>query len=330
MLSKVKSLGREKRMMKLMEEETRCTTIGLLDDGDPIICDFNKDSKGQFLMDRVCNMLNILERDYFGLRFIDGEKQMHWLDPCKLISRQLKGGPPFNLVFRVKFYPADIGNLKEELTRYLLFLQLKRDLLHGRLLCSKEDMAMLGAYIVQAAIGNHDPLVHLHGYASEFYFGPGQSERVENRVEQLHHTMTKGQSPSEAEENFLRKARTLETYGVDPHSVKDIYGSQLHLGFTHEGLSVFQGSKRIQLFRWHDIGKFGYEGKTFFIHAMVNQRKLTHAYKSATTSASKHIWKCGLEHQAFFKFRRSSEITMQTSGGMLFKTTKFKFRYKSR
>lgn len=34
-----------------------------------------RDTKGQFLLDHVCNHYNLLERDYFGIRYVDPEKQ---------------------------------------------------------------------------------------------------------------------------------------------------------------------------------------------------------------------------------------------------------------
>lgn len=39
--------------------------------------------------------------------------------------------------------------------RYLLYLQIKRDIFHGRLLCSFSDAAYLGACIVQGKYNQH-------------------------------------------------------------------------------------------------------------------------------------------------------------------------------
>ncbi|XP_077989253.1 FERM domain-containing protein 5-like isoform X2 [Glandiceps talaboti] len=323
MLTKLGTLTRRKKPFQLLDEQ-KCM-IGLLDESDPMECSYEKETKGQFLLDHVCNTLNILERDYFGLRFVDGEKQRHWLDPAKYVHRQVRGQAGQNLVFRVKFYPADPTRLKEELTRYQMYLQLKRDLLHDRLMCSKEEIAELGAYILQAVLGNYDRMFHLPGYASEFAIAPNQTEKLENRMEELHQTMARGISASQAEDIFLKKAIVLETYGVDPHPVKDIYGTQLFIGLTYQGISLFENRKRVQLFKWIDINKVSYDGKTFFVHAMFNHRKVTHGYRSSSTSASKHLWKCAIEHESFFKFKRSSEITRQKSGGRFFKVKKFRY-----
>ncbi|GFS06266.1 Band 4.1-like protein 3 [Elysia marginata] len=50
-----------------------------------------KDTLGQWLFDRVCEKLNLVEKDYFGLRYVDADNQRHWLDPLKTVFKQLKG-----------------------------------------------------------------------------------------------------------------------------------------------------------------------------------------------------------------------------------------------
>jgi len=34
-----------------------------------------KDTKGQYFIDHVCQFLNLAEKDYFGLRYVDSENQ---------------------------------------------------------------------------------------------------------------------------------------------------------------------------------------------------------------------------------------------------------------
>jgi len=39
-----------------------------------------KDTKGQYLIDHVCQSLNLAEKDYFGLRYVDSENQrVSWI-----------------------------------------------------------------------------------------------------------------------------------------------------------------------------------------------------------------------------------------------------------
>ncbi|XP_023393531.1 FERM domain-containing protein 3 isoform X2 [Pteropus vampyrus] len=260
-----------------------------------------RETKGQFLIDHICNYYSLLEKDYFGIRYVDPEKQRHWLEPNKSISKQMKSHPPYTMCFRVKFYPHEPLKIKEELTRYLLYLQIKRDIFHGRLLCSFSDAAYLGACIVQAELGDYDPDEHPENYISEFEIFPKQSQKLERKIAEIHKNELRGQSPPVAEFNLLLKAHTLETYGVDPHPCKDSTGTTTFLGFTAAGFVVFQGNKRIHLIKWPDVCKLKFEGKTFYVIGTQKEKKAILAFHTSTPAACKHLWKCGVENQAFYK-----------------------------
>uniref|UniRef100_A0A672QLQ9 FERM domain-containing protein 5 n=1 Tax=Sinocyclocheilus grahami TaxID=75366 RepID=A0A672QLQ9_SINGR len=279
-----------------LEREYLCT-VRLLDDTE-YTCTIQRDAKGQYLFDLICHHLNLLEKDYFGIRYVDPDKQRHWLEFTKSISKQMKSQPPFTMCLRVKFYPPDPAALKEEITRYLIFLQIKRDLYHGRLLCKTSDAAMLAAYILQAEIGNYDPGKHPEGYSSKFQFFPKHSEKLERRIAEIHKTELIGQTPETAELKFLQKAQMLETYGVDPHPCKDVSGNPAFLAFTPFGFVVLQGNKRVHFLKWHEVTKLKFEGKTFHIYANQKEdKKIILTFFAPTPEACKHLWKCGVENQ---------------------------------
>lgn len=321
-----------KRSKSDAQTEYTCS-IRFLDD-EPMQLTFKKDTIGQWLYDRVCEKLNLMEKDYFGLRYVDSEKQRHWLDPLKTVYKQLKGVNPMVLCFRVKFYPEDPMKLHEEITRYYLFLQLRRDLHHGRLLCPPDDAVVLAAYIVQSEVGDYDPEDHPTGYISDFKMLPKQTPKLEERVMDQHKQL-QGQVPSEAEGNFLKKACTLDTYGVDPHQVKDQRGDQLYLGITHQGIMTFRGSRRTQLYKWTQIRRIAYEGKMFIVHITVNEDEDATApkkkqqpvgYKCQTAPAAKYLWRCAVEQQLFFTLSSSNTAHKIRSGGTLFsRGSKFRF-----
>ncbi|XP_064610207.1 FERM domain-containing protein 5-like isoform X2 [Liolophura sinensis] len=316
-----------------VQQEFQCT-IRFLDDSEPMQITFRKEAVGQWLVDQVCSKLNLVEKDYFGLRFVDAEKQRHWLDPLKPIHRQLKGVTPTVLCFRVKFYPDCPSKLHEEITRYFLFLQLRRDLQHGRLLCTPTDANILAAYIIQSEVGDYDPEDHPPGYVAEFKMLPKQNGKMEEKIAELHQTLV-GQVPSEAEANFLKKASTLDTYGVDPHQVKDQKGNQLYLGITHQGVLTFQGNRKTHQFKWSQIHRIAYEGKMFIVHvaanedeALKNSKKKNHAvgFKCPTVPACKYLWKCAVEQQLFFTLSSSNNAPKVKSGsGFFSRGSKFRF-----
>ncbi|XP_019359420.1 PREDICTED: FERM domain-containing protein 5 isoform X2 [Gavialis gangeticus] len=233
----------------------------------------------------------------------------------------MRSQPPFTMCFRVKFYPTDPAALKEEITRYLVFLQIKRDLYHGRLLCKTSDAALLAAYILQAEIGDYDPGKHPEGYSSKFQFFPKHSEKLERKIAEIHKTELSGQTPATSELNFLRKAQTLETYGVDPHPCKDVSGNAAFLAFTPFGFVVLQGNKRVHFIKWNEVTKLKFEGKTFYLY----EKKIILTYFAPTPEACKHLWKCGIENQAFYKLEKSSQVRTVSSSNLFFKGSRFRY-----
>ncbi|XP_021930669.1 FERM domain-containing protein 5 isoform X3 [Zootermopsis nevadensis] len=309
-------------------------TVRLLEDTEVIQCDFESHEKGKHLLEQVCRQLNLIEKDYFGLRYVDHTRQRHWLDPAKAVLKQVKDMEPILFSFRVKFYPPDPFRLKEEITRYQIYLQLKRDLLHGRLYCTPAEASLLAAYIVQSELGDYDPEEHEGNYVSELNLLLKQTPEIEEKIMEIHQTQLKGQTPAQVENNFLRKACQLDTYGVDPHPVKDHRGNQLYLGINHCGILTFQGSRKTHHFRWVEVQKINYEGKMFIVHVTYNEdprikKKRTVGFKCPTGAACRHVWRCAIEQMLFFTLPSSSEAPSVVTGGSFFSWGS-KFRYSGR
>ncbi|KAJ7416724.1 FERM domain-containing protein 3 [Willisornis vidua] len=290
-----------------------------------------RETKGQFLIDHICNYYSLLEKDYFGIRYVDPEKQRHWLEPNKSIFKQMKSHPPYTMCFRVKFYPHEPLKIKEELTRYLLYLQMKRDIFHGRLLCSFSDAAYLGACIVQAELGDYDPDEHPENYISDFKIFPKQSQKLEKKIAEMHKNEFRGQSPAIAEFNLLLKAYSLETYGVDPHPCKpccytDANSSCLSMAVSSQSFQPvmwYQDGQKVKT--WCDVYKLKFEGKIFYVFGAQKEKKAMLSFHTSTPAACKHLWKCGVENQAFYKYAKSSQIKTMSSSKMFFKGSRFRY-----
>ncbi|XP_047438596.1 band 4.1-like protein 1 isoform X4 [Mugil cephalus] len=264
--------------------------------------EIEKHSKGQTLMDRVCAHLNLLEKDYFGLTFSDTESQKNWLDPSKEIKKQMRNSP-WHFAFAVKFYPPDPSQLTEDITRYYLCLQLRDDMLSGRLPCSFVTHALLGSYTVQAELGDYDQDDHGPDYVSDFRFAPNQTRELEERVMELHRNY-KGMTPAEAEMNFLENAKKLSMYGVDLHHAKDSEGIEIMLGVCANGLLIYRDRLRINRFAWPKILKISYKRSNFYIKIRpgeYEQFESTIGFKLPNHRAAKRLWKVCIEHHTFFR-----------------------------
>ncbi|XP_067383136.1 band 4.1-like protein 1 isoform X9 [Channa argus] len=271
-------------------------------DGSDYETAVEKFAKGQTLLDMVCGHLNLLERDYFGLTFMDTDNAKNWLDPSKEIKKQIRVGS-WILGFSVKFYPPDPSVLIEDITRYYLCLQLRDDILSGRLPCSFVTHALLGSYTVQAELGDYEPEEHGPDYVSDFRFAPNQTRELEERVMELHHNY-RGMSPAEAEVNFLENAKKLSMYGVDLHHAKDSEGIDIMLGVSANGLLIYRDRLRINRFAWPKILKISYKRSNFYIKIRpgeYEQFESTIGFKLPNHRASKRLWKVCIEHHTFFR-----------------------------
>ncbi|XP_060086938.1 band 4.1-like protein 1 isoform X6 [Heteronotia binoei] len=265
-------------------------------------CEVEKHARGQVLFDMVCEHLNLLEKDYFGLTFCDSDSQKNWLDPSKEIKKQIRSGP-WNFAFTVKFYPPDPAQLTEDITRYYLCLQLRADIISGRLPCSFVTHALLGSYAVQAELGDYDVEEHVANYVSELRFAPNQTRELEERIMELHKTY-RGMTPGEAEIHFLENAKKLSMYGVDLHHAKDSEGIDIMLGVCANGLLIYRDRLRINRFAWPKILKISYKRSNFYIKIRpgeYEQFESTIGFKLPNHRSAKRLWKVCIEHHTFFR-----------------------------
>ncbi|XP_008261731.2 band 4.1-like protein 2 isoform X4 [Oryctolagus cuniculus] len=319
-------LKSEKTSQKAIKKTKTVQCKVTLLDGTEYSCDLEKRAKGQVLFDKVCEHLNLLEKDYFGLLFQENPEQKNWLDPAKEIKRQLRN-LPWLFTFNVKFYPPDPSQLTEDITRYFLCLQLRQDIASGRLPCSFVTHALLGSYTLQAELGDHDPEEHGNIDLSEFQFAPTQTKELEEKVAELHKTH-RGLSPAQADSQFLENAKRLSMYGVDLHHAKDSEGVDIKLGVCANGLLIYKDRLRINRFAWPKILKISYKRSNFYIKvrpAELEQFESTIGFKLPNHRAAKRLWKVCVEHHTFYRL-----VSPEQPPKAKFLTLGSKFRYSGR
>ncbi|XP_059897779.1 band 4.1-like protein 2 isoform X6 [Gadus macrocephalus] len=300
--------------------------VALLD-GTDFPCEVEKRAKGQFLFFKVYEHLNLMERDYFGLTYKDSHEQRCWLDPTKDIKRQIRSNN-WQFSFNVKFYPPDPSLLTEDITRYLLCLQLREDVASGRLPCSFVTHALLGSYTLQAEHGDYEPdQPQPLDYITQQSFAPNQNKEMEEKILELHKSH-RGMNPAQADTQFLENAKKLSMYGVDLHRAKDSEGVDIMLGVCANGLLVYKDKLRINRFAWPKILKISYKRNNYYIKIRPGeseQFESTVGFKLPNHRSAKRLWKVCVENHSFFRLN-SPEVPPKAR----FLTLGSKFRYSGR
>jgi len=295
----------------------------ILLDKQELIQEIQGKTTGQDLLDNIYKYLNLIETAYFGLRYQDNSNQTHWLDPTKRVSQQIKGISPITLYLGVKFYSADPCKLVEEITRYQFFLQVKLDILQGRLPVLQELSTELAALALQSELGDYDSSRHSPGYVSEFRFLANQNEDTEQKVEESHSKLV-GLVPSQAENRYLEKVKWLDMYGVDLHPVIGEDSIEYFLGLTPSGIIVLRNRNKVGNYFWPRISKIYFKAKYFMLRVRdKNNDESTYGFETPSRQACKHLWKCCVEHHAFFRLVQVSPTA--NSNGMFGLGSKFRY-----
>ncbi|KFV13022.1 FERM domain-containing protein 7, partial [Pterocles gutturalis] len=274
--------------------------VQFLDDSQKIFV-VDQKSCGKGLFNLTCSHLNLAEKEYFGLEFCSQAGNHVWLEPLKPITKQVKNPKEVLFKFMVKFFPVDPGHLREELTRYLFTLQIKKDLALGQLPCSDKSAALLVSHLLQSELGDFHEETDQQHLATHRYL-PNQ-EYLDNKIMHYHRRHS-GKTPAESDVQLLDVARKLEMYGIRPHPASDGEGTQINLAVTHMGVLVLRGNTKINTFNWSKIRKLSFKRKHFLIKLHANVSALckdTLEFTMASRDTCKAFWKTCVEYHAFFR-----------------------------
>uniref|UniRef100_A0A3Q3CPN1 Protein tyrosine phosphatase non-receptor type 14 n=1 Tax=Haplochromis burtoni TaxID=8153 RepID=A0A3Q3CPN1_HAPBU len=235
---------RRTRRYNVLSKNYFVTRIRLLD-SNVIECTLSVESTGQECLEAVAQRLELRETHYFGLWF-QGKTQTpekRWVELEKPLKKQLDkfGNEPL-LFFGVMFYVPNVSRLEQEATRYQYYLQVKKEVLDGRLQCSVEQGIRLAGLAVQADFGDFTQFLS-QDFLREYVLFPvnwrnGEEalEEWTQKVAEEHKSHCRMQA-AEAELLYIKEVEKLDGFGQESFPAKDNYTNDIFIGVSFIGVN---------------------------------------------------------------------------------------------
>ncbi|XP_062863723.1 tyrosine-protein phosphatase non-receptor type 21 isoform X2 [Trichomycterus rosablanca] len=286
------------------------TRIQLLN-GEFIEFTLSVESTGQECLEAVAQRLELREITYFSLWYFNKQNQQRWIDLEKPLKKQLdKYGHEPTVYFGVVFYVPTISQLQQEITRYQYYLQLKKDILEGRIPCSIEQAIRLAGLAVQADFGDfnrYDSQDFLQKYVL-FPIDWIQDERVVEEATQkvaMLYQSYRGMPIPEAEMLYMQEVEKMDGYGQESFQAKDNQGTDILIGSCLDGIFVKHKNGRPPLlFRWNDINNMTHN-RSFFALELANKED-TIQFQTEDMETSKYVCRICLARHKFYKINKST------------------------
>ncbi|XP_029316269.1 tyrosine-protein phosphatase non-receptor type 21 isoform X3 [Cottoperca gobio] len=286
------------------------TRIQLLN-GEFVEFTLSVESTGQECLEAVAQRLELREITYFSLWYFNKQNQQRWIDLEKPLKKQLdKYGLEPTVYFGVVFYIPSVTQLQQEITRYQYYLQLKKDVLEGRISCSLEQAIRLASLAVQADFGDfnrYDSQDFLQKFAL-FPIDWIQDERVLEEATQkvaLHYQSFRGLSAPEAEMLYMQEVEKMEGYGQESYQAKDSTGTDVSMGSCLDGIFVkHKNGRPLLLFRWNEITNMSHN-RSFFVLELANREESVQ-FQTEDMETSKYVCRMCLARLKFYKINKSS------------------------
>ncbi|UYV83722.1 PTPN14 [Cordylochernes scorpioides] len=304
----------KKKQYNVLSKSAFVTSVELLD-STQIECTLSTSSLGKECLQNACQRLSLEHLQYLGLQFRSKyNTAMWWVDLDSPLKKQLdKLADHPGLYLRVMYSAMDDEGLQDEATRYHFFLQLKTDIIEGKLPCTLDQAVTLAAYALQAEFGNHDPERHTSEYLSNFvllpnYLAPEMKEALWEKLIEKHSSL-KGISQSLAEVSYIKEAQKLEGYGQECFPAKDSLNSLVILKIFANGICVeYKSHKPTMCLLWSSITNMAQHKKHFVINCKDTARQLDFVLEDATYA--KYVYRIAYQHLTLFRNRNVPTIAL--------------------
>jgi len=270
-------------------------------------------SLASMLIQNVNKDLDLQQSDFFGLQFSDREDNSVFLDPTKRIDEQIKSSKSVarELCHVVRFYPHNVDDL-EEYTTYLLALQIRSDVHNGQYhkCMEKNVLVYMLATILQSVYGDHElPEGANANYISNLQILPtslnGQEKNEILQLVRQKHVELRNMSGGEADRKLLEVSSKQQMYGLKFLPTQDSKGNNLKISPNHQGVVVYNGYERRDLYSWMKIRKLAFKKNKLLLKlkhdSNPSKKGSTVEFTMSSRDCCKNTWKICVENYAFFK-----------------------------
>jgi tyrosine-protein phosphatase non-receptor type 14/21 len=108
---------RKARRYQVSSKNSYIVCVHMLDNA-LIECTLTADSTGQDCLENIAARINLIEFQYFGLRYENNKLQFRWVEMDKPLKKQLdKNAHSPLLYFGVMFYVSDVFTIQDDVSR---------------------------------------------------------------------------------------------------------------------------------------------------------------------------------------------------------------------
>ncbi|XP_012257243.1 tyrosine-protein phosphatase non-receptor type 14 [Athalia rosae] len=317
---------KKSRQYNVVSRNQYVICVELLDTGS-IECTLDIQSLGHECLTNVTQRLGLGQPEFFGLSYIsrDGAPTSRWVQMDKPLKRQLeKEARNFNLQLRVMYFVTDIQLIQDEITRYHYYLQLKMDVIEGRIHCDPREASTLASYSMQAEFGNYDSQRHTVEYLRQCLLFPKNIIQADPggidvllSAAIIRYKSLAGLTQAAAEELYVSIAVQLEGYGRETFAAKDDANNEIFLGISINGIII--GYSDVQLtsfYGWKDISNVINHKKTFRIECQSeNEDSKQFQFNKARTA--KYVWRLCIAQHTFYIQHQESNLANKMTNNQL-------------
>lgn len=265
------------------------------------------------LFNSIRSSILLRELWYFGLQY-ESKGVMRYADRKKKVTA-CANSDVHQLKFRLRprFYPKDVSELIEDITRKLFYYEVKEQIISGQVYCPGEIAILLASYQAVVCHGKYDPNFHKPGYLAIKSCIPAHihethklsNEQWEKSISAWHakhgHMME-----ADAITEYLKIAQDLDMYGVTYYSVKNKNKTPLWLGISPDGLNFYEHKNKLTAIMglpWGEIKHVSFFRTKFTVKPIERGTECLEFYCESTVDRDE-IFSCCTGNRSVHSLRR--------------------------